>query len=199
MPANSDRWLAHEKSINCSVKIKAGRFRQRYLSCNRFARKYFVRVRCLKKIVFTVYQHGFRYRCSRISSSFGRLFLDPRMANVNGLCFNSRWVDGNGLCEVDRIDCKNSKYVEIFYSICFLILFFLNRQSCISNFPFLLQIPSDQTEDLLPASEVIPETTMMVSETVNFLLITTPTKKTSVRAKFTSWFENFLLHNYIRA
>ena len=26
------------------------RFRKRYLSCNRFARKYFVRVRCLKKL-----------------------------------------------------------------------------------------------------------------------------------------------------
>ena len=32
-----------------TTKIKAGRFRKRYLSCNRFARKYFVRVRCLEK------------------------------------------------------------------------------------------------------------------------------------------------------
>ena len=31
-------------------KIKAGRFGKRYLSCNRFARKYFVRARCLEKL-----------------------------------------------------------------------------------------------------------------------------------------------------
>ena len=71
-----------------------------------------------------------------------------------------------------------------FYYYCFL---FLNRQSYITNFPFLSQIPTDLTEDLSPTSEVIPETTMMVSETflslLNFLLITTPTEKTNGRAK----------------
>ena len=30
--------------------MKAGRFGKRYLSCNRFARKYFVRARCLEKL-----------------------------------------------------------------------------------------------------------------------------------------------------
>ena len=64
---------------------------------------------------------------------------------------------------------------------------FLNRQSCITNLPFLWQIPSDLTEDPSLISEVIPETTMMVSETflslLNFLLITTPTEKTNARAK----------------
>ena len=76
---------------------------------------------------------------------------------------------------------------SIMLNLCFLILFFLNRRSCITNFPFLLQIPLDYTEDLSPTSEVIPETTIMLSETflslLNFLLITTPTEKTSVRAK----------------
>ena len=37
---------------------------------------------CLKKRLFTFYHHGFRYGCLRISSSFGRLFLDPRMGNI---------------------------------------------------------------------------------------------------------------------
>ena len=64
---------------------------------------------------------------------------------------------------------------------------FLNRQSCITNFPFLLQIPSEHTDDLLPASEVIPETTLMGSETFNFqLLITILTEKINARLKFTS-------------
>ena len=76
---------------------------------------------------------------------------------------------------------------SIMLNLCFLILFFLNRRSCITNFPFLLQIPLDYTEDLSPTSEVIPETTIMLSETflslLNFLVITTPTEKTNVRAK----------------
>ena len=64
-------------------KIKAGSFWKRYLSCNRFARKQFVRVRLFEeKSLFTFYHHGLRYGCSRISSSFGRLFLDPRMGNI---------------------------------------------------------------------------------------------------------------------
>ena len=29
------------------------------------------------KILFRVYRNGFRYRCSRISSSFGRLLISP--------------------------------------------------------------------------------------------------------------------------
>ena len=37
---------------------------------------------CLRKRLFTFYHHGLRYGCSRISSSFGRLFLDPRMGNI---------------------------------------------------------------------------------------------------------------------
>ena len=78
----------------------------------------------------------------------------------------------------------------------FLNSLFLNRQSCITNFPFLLQIPSDHTDDLLPTTEVISETTMTVSETffslLNFLLNTTPTEKINARAKFTSYFENFV-------
>ena len=41
---------------------------------------------------------------------------------------------------------------SIMLDLCFLIPFFLNRQSCITNFPFLLQIPSDYTEDLSPTS-----------------------------------------------
>ena len=76
---------------------------------------------------------------------------------------------------------------SIMLNLCFLILFFLNRRSCITNFPFLLQIPLDYTKDLSPTSEVIPETTIMLSETflslLNFLVITTPTEKTNVRAK----------------
>ena len=76
---------------------------------------------------------------------------------------------------------------SIMLNLCFLILFFLNRRSCITNFPFLLQIPLDYTEDLSPTSEVIPETTIMLSETflslLNFLVITTPTEKTNVQAK----------------
>ena len=53
---------------------------------------------------------------------------------------------------------------NILLDLCFHSLSFLNRQSCLTNFSFLLQIPSDHTEDVLPTSEVIPETTMMVSE-----------------------------------
>ena len=37
-------------TLEIRIKIKAGRFRKRYLSCNRFARKYFGRVRCLEKL-----------------------------------------------------------------------------------------------------------------------------------------------------
>ena len=37
---------------------------------------------CLRKRLFTFYHHGFQYRCSRITGSFGRLFLDPRKGNI---------------------------------------------------------------------------------------------------------------------
>ena len=39
---------------------------------------------------FSFDDYGFRYGCSpRISSSFGRLFLDPRMGIFDRVCFNS--------------------------------------------------------------------------------------------------------------
>ena len=47
------------------------------------ARKQFVWVGLFEKtFIHFFYLHGFRYGCSRISSSFGRLFLDPRMGNI---------------------------------------------------------------------------------------------------------------------
>ena len=55
---------------------------------------------------------------------------------------------------------------NILLDLCFHSLSFLNRQSCITNFSFfLLQIPSDHTEDLSLTSEVIPEATITVRET----------------------------------
>ena len=89
------------------------------------------------------------------------------------------------LTELTVLELKVS--CNILLDLFFLYSLFLKQQSCITNFPFLCQIPSDHTEDLSPTSEVIPETTMMVRETflslLNFLLITTPTEKTNVRAK----------------
>ena len=103
------------------------------------------------KILFRVYRHGFRYRCSRISTSFGRLFLDPRMANVNGLCFNSRWVDGNGLCEVDRIDCARTRSKLKCFArsvLYFLTLFFLNRPISLFFYRFHPTLPKDFCQHL---------------------------------------------------
>ena len=89
-----------------------------------------------------------------------------------------------------RTQSKLKYFARSFYFLFFNSLF-LNQQSCITNFPFLLQIPSVHTEDLSPTPEVIPEYTIvpgtMVSETflslLNFLVITTSTEKTNVRAK----------------
>jgi len=99
---------------------------------------------------------------------------------------------------VQELEVSSSILLDLFLNS-----LFLNRQSCITNFPFLLQIPSDHTDDLLPTTEVISETTMMVSETffslLNFLLNTTPTEKINARGKFTSCFENFVLLLCFRA
>ena len=60
---------------------------------------------------------------------------------------------------------------NILLDLFFFNFLFLKQQSCITNFSFLVQIPADHTKDLLPISEVIPETMIMVSEALFSLLI----------------------------
>ena len=79
-------------------KIKAGRFRKRYRSCNGFVRSNLFEFVCLRKHLLTFYHHGLYYKRWWASSSFGRLFLDPRMGTFDPVYFNSRWVDPNDVC-----------------------------------------------------------------------------------------------------
>ena len=53
---------------------------------------------CLGKILFTFWYHGFYYQRWSASSSFGWLFLDPRLGIIAGIYFDTRWVDPNGVC-----------------------------------------------------------------------------------------------------
>ena len=78
-------------------KIKAGRFRKRYLSRNRFAKET-IRVCVFEKILFTFIHHCFRYRCQWLASSFELLFLDPWLGTSDRIYFNSRRVDPNSVC-----------------------------------------------------------------------------------------------------
>ena len=94
--------------IMCSKQKRAVLWKS-YLSCNRFAslRKQFVRVR-FWKILFTFYHHSFRYGCSRISSSFGHLFLHPRMGTYSiGVCS----AVGTH-CQSDHLATRETAYVS---------------------------------------------------------------------------------------
>ena len=75
------------------------------------------------------------------------------------------------------------------FKLNFVICYFLTSvDSQLSCGSVLLQLPSDHSaENILPASEAIPETTIMVSEMLSsflhFLSITIPTQKTNALVK----------------
>ena len=62
---------------------------------------------CLRKRWLTFYHNGFYYQRWWASSSFGRLFLDPRMETFDPVYFNSRWVDPNGVCSAIRTNSRS--------------------------------------------------------------------------------------------
>ena len=72
---------------------------------------------CLGKILFTFWYHGFYYQRRWASSSFGHLFLNPRIGIFDPVYFDTRWVDPSGVCSYG---CRNSppkRYQQVFCSI----------------------------------------------------------------------------------
>ena len=87
--------LTHSESKGRNLTLRlANKVAHNFLKsqqANRRSRKQLFRINCsiiylwnkrsfelvFLKILFPVYQHGFRYRCLRISSSFGRLLISP--------------------------------------------------------------------------------------------------------------------------